>query len=37
VVREPVEQRRGHLRVLDALMMPPLWIVWYVAREPEAR
>jgi len=37
MVKKAVQDRRRHHGVLDALMMPPFWIVWYVARAPEAR
>src|SRR4051812_21809125 len=37
IVNQAIEDGVGQRRILDAVMMPPLWIVWCVAREPEAR
>jgi hypothetical protein len=37
VMEQTIQKSRRDHGILDALMMPPLWIVWYVAREPEAR
>jgi hypothetical protein len=36
VMEQAIQKSRRDHGILDALMMPPLWIVWYVAREPEA-
>ena len=36
-VKDPVQDRITEGGLLDAVMMPPFWIVWCVVREPEAR